>query len=380
MYPFLFRILKPTFPVRSDGPNREITGCIFLDISRNIYTLDLFFAIPNTLEPNSRFILCLYQGTEDFSPSLTPQPVTMVSPSLLDLTLNGSMLDHGSRFRNHDCYDITLLCYKDRANLLRILRHETHIDLNHLVIEIIAINIAGSFADRKILPVKRTCTSDLLDEMNFLALKDDAIISLLNKEVVLKNLQLQNQFDGVELVKNSLSLMLNCPISMTRIRRPVRFSTCKHGQCFDLTTWQALSKNILSLEINQPKKKNVAKVSCPVCGDLADSVKTTLVEDGLFKSFLDAAPTGGAFQVELSLSDGSFELLKIDNDYDEEDDYEDDILPKYCEEELNLTDSGTEIIDLESIEQPVYKNSHFTYQIDVSKPLGSCPSRAISID
>lgn len=46
-------------------------------------------------------------------------------------------------------------------------------------------------------------------------------------------------------------LQLRCPLSMTRIKEPIRWPTCKHLQCIDKSAWNSLNKS------NRKK--------CPIC-------------------------------------------------------------------------------------------------------------------
>lgn len=408
---------RPTFPVRLNSPLKEVTGLIFLDEVdegfKDSFTLDLYFTIPPSLEAcgsGTKFILCIYQSNERITSLSTGLKITPVSPTLLDLTLNGVNLDQGSlRFRNHDSYDITLLCYKDRVNLLRILRLESHVDLNHLVLEIVAVNIAGSLSEsRPQQPVNqqiRTNTStghssskriiDEDEEISFIKdkfLKQDVSNNLkrVKFEDSLKALT-NNNSDDVTILEDKLTFSLKCPISLSRIVEPVKFKSCKHGQCFDLSNWRNMTQSILNMKISSrsseaTRKKFNLKVSCPICGlNLEENKTETLISCGLFKKILASAEKDDV-SAEVNLKTGEFTFIK------EEAFSEDESSESHGVEDLvvsidNQTDpntkqeQGPEVINIiDSDDDDFDTSSLLTYKIDKSKPIGSCPSRAITID
>lgn len=75
---------------------------------------------------------------------------------------------------------------------------------------------------------------------------------------------------------SSIQLSLRCPLSLVRIKTPVRFETCKHLQCMELDAWTSYSGNAHSVY-----GRNTAK-ACPIC----NSVSSRLVIDGYFKEIL----------------------------------------------------------------------------------------------
>lgn len=402
---------RPTFPVRLNYPLKEVTGLIFLDeVEVSTFALDLNFTIPAGLDNGTRLILCLYQSKERtfITSNSSNSQIQPVSPTLLDLTLNGSILEQGTcRFRNHDSYDITLFCYKDQVNLLRILRHETHVDLRHLVIEIVAINIAGSLSETR-PGIKRTRVNFVEDEEFLISnkfLRDDLQLKTIKSDLVLKQLRgnqdtCNSNSDELELLEDTLKFSLKCPISLTRISIPVRFITCNHAQCFDLTSWQQLTRSILNLR-NQ-NKKNLAKINCPICFN-GEKKEEELQIDGLFKKILDSSEKNDV-SVELYLKDGNFKFIKEEPDSEYSSD-EDVHLDHKKEVDLVFTNndaSKTNITEIISINNTIEKVDDLisisltdssdceendetmvamlSYKIDKTKPIGSCPSRAITLD
>lgn len=364
--------------------------------------MDLYFSIPSDFT-QQRFILCIYQTTEKIThqtPNLTISATT-VPPTLLDLTLNGSNLELGTcRFRNHDCYDITLICYKDRANLLRILRHETHVDLKNLIIEVVAINIAGSLSEVRPLPASISNTKlkralDALDEAessimkikeNYL--KEELVIKSTSFEESLSNLKRANnahKSEGIEILEDTIKLSLKCPITFTRIQKPVKFKSCKHGQCFDLSSWKQLTENILNLRITSrdlsKSKKCHVKVGCPVCGTSAEELNEEFIIDGLFKKILESSESDD-ISVDLNLKNGTFTFIK-----DEGSDFDDNLDDVDLDLDLDddniifkgeKTKDGAEVISITDSDDETM--TMLTYEADKSKPIGSCPSRAITLD
>ena len=422
---------RPTFPVRLNFPLKEVTGMIFLDEVeeefKNSFTLDLYFTIPSCLDncgSGTKFILCIYQSNERITARASTLNITTVSPTLLDLTLNGVSLEQGNcRFRNHDSYDITLLCCKDRANLLRILRHETHIDLNHLILEVVAVNLAGSLSESRppLISQLRTVTNTgtsihghqgskrFIDEDEDISLIKDKYLKqqdnnnnlkLVKFEDSLKLLAINNCSDEIEILEDKLTFSLKCPISFTRIIEPVKFKSCKHGQCFDLSNWRNLTQNVLNLKISSrsnesSRKKFSLKVSCPICGlNLEENKSETFISCGLFKKFLSSAERNDA-SVELNIKTGDFTFIKDETESESETEADESFGIEIEVDKIGdqNNDSSSlllrknentpkhEIIDvIDSDDDDFDTNSLLTYKIDKSKPIGSCPSRAITIE
>ena len=372
---------------------------------KNSFTIDLYFAIPQELSSH-RFILCIYQTTEKITSQTINNTVTptLVSPTFLDLTLNGSSLELGNcRFKNHDCYEITLICYKERANLLRILRHESHLDLKHLILEIVAVNIAGSLTEARSQGASTITTGvkrprdqyqdedEGIERIRNLYLKEDLIIDTISFDDSLNFLRKNNnehKNDELEILEDNLKLSLKCPISFTRIMKPVKFKSCKHGQCFDFSSWKQLTQSILNLRIssrdtsgiNRTKKCHV-KVSCPICGtSVEDGKKEEFIIDGLFKKILETSETNDV-SVDLNLKTGLFTFIKdLDDEFDdcEQDDYHGDIIQTAVVKRNERTNDGVDIISITDSDDETA--AMLTYKGDKSKPIGSCPSRAITLD
>lgn len=78
-----------------------------------------------------------------------------------------------------------------------------------------------------------------------------------------------------EIETSSLQLSLRCPLSLIRMTVPVRFSTCKHLQCMELSAWQSYSS-----------ANTYGKAACPVC----NKPGTMLIKDGFTLEILEAVP------------------------------------------------------------------------------------------
>lgn len=74
---------------------------------------------------------------------------------------------------------------------------------------------------------------------------------------------------------STLQLSLRCPLSLIRMTVPVRFETCKHLQCMELSAWQQYSSNI-----------TYGKPNCPVCNRPGDQ----LITDDFTLEILKAVP------------------------------------------------------------------------------------------
>lgn len=410
--------MRPTFPLRLAAPLKWITGTIFLDqTGLTCFSLDLFFSTPTDL-PSVRFMLFLYQAEEPFTVDDPPRHTIFVSPTLLDLTLNGTVLDSAARFRNHDWFDITLLCYRDRPNLLRILKHESHVNQANLVIEVMAVQLSGPLsapvenhavvnthasANNRVAvnshvavnnhvtvnnhapahnhtiahtPAQKRPAPPLDDcgEGRYRALTKEP--TALARTKALAHIRKPNSGkrkggqqkhgagsdDEPELVSDMLAVSLQCPISMQRIVRPVRFRTCRHLQCFDLDMWQALSRK--SLHLNRCGS-GVARAACPVCGDPL-LPETELVQDGLFVEILAQTQKTNpeASVVEVNVKTGKFLPVAPDPS------------------KMNVMAEDDEQIKVVLVGDSDTEGDPFAvhYVADMSLPLGSCPSRAITID
>ncbi|KAA8493551.1 E3 SUMO-protein ligase pli1 [Porphyridium purpureum] len=79
--------------------------------------------------------------------------------------------------------------------------------------------------------------------------------------------------DDDDLVVDNLVISLKCPLSLVRIKTPVRSTQCTHMQCFDLTTFVDYSKQTL-------------KMDCPVCNKPARCMPSLLVISHVFEQLL----------------------------------------------------------------------------------------------
>jgi hypothetical protein len=403
---FFVRFNRPKFPVRLGSPLKEVTGLIFLDevilqASQSVvpssasFTVDLYFSLPVLSGPEHyRYILCLYKASERVKSTSDADKISSapISPTLLDFTLNGSILEQGAcRFRNHDCFDITLLCYKDRSNLLRILRHETHLDLKHLVFEIIAINIAGSLSESlsSAGAIKRARMVQDPEDLRFATVSEKILketeLEFVPFEAVLSHLRGKSDDGEVELLEEVCVFDLKCPLSRTRMSRAVKFKSCRHGQCFDMFNFQQITQNLSNLRaashasssVNK-KKANLPKLSCPVCNHVVTE-EDELIIDGFFKKALEVCEDDDV-SVELNLADGTFKFIKEANDdsaFESDEDGNEIVGPPI----ICVSKDDELIINLTDDDDEIERNAALlSYPIDKSKPIGSCPSRAITID
>lgn len=76
-------------------------------------------------------------------------------------------------------------------------------------------------------------------------------LNLIASEIVKKNFIKAQEQSGV--MSTSLQLSLRCPITLVRLVTPIRFGSCKHLQCLDLTSWP------------NHETENAARY-CPLCG------------------------------------------------------------------------------------------------------------------
>lgn len=80
-----------------------------------------------------------------------------------------------------------------------------------------------------------------------------------------------------EIQASSIQLSLRCPLSLVRIKTPVRFESCKHLQCMELDAWTSYS-SAPNIRFGASGTK-----PCPICNS---STSKTIVIDGYFAEIL----------------------------------------------------------------------------------------------
>jgi hypothetical protein len=77
---------------------------------------------------------------------------------------------------------------------------------------------------------------------------------------------------------SSLQLSLRCPLTLVRIKTPVRFESCKHLQCVELRAWESHTGSS-----NDHYSSSTNRL-CPICNSTSSS---TVIIDGYFKEILE---------------------------------------------------------------------------------------------
>ncbi|KAL1916682.1 uncharacterized protein VTP21DRAFT_5386 [Calcarisporiella thermophila] len=115
--------------------------------------------------------------------------------------------------------------------------------------------------------------------------------------------------DDLEILQKNLRISLRCPISMTRIRFPVRGVECRHIECFDLQSY---------LEIN----RSTQLWKCPHCNKTTTSERLRV--DAFLQRLLREAPEN-ASDVELDADAQWTVVATVDSDSDNDDDDDDNV-------------------------------------------------------
>jgi len=108
-----------------------------------------------------------------------------------------------------------------------------------------------------------------------------------------------------DVMASSLTISLRCPLSFVRMVTPIRFKSCTHLQCIELTSWMAISKDRFS-------------PTCPICN--RSCIPSELIIDGFTQEILKETSedvdsvsvdveNGCAWSTPRSSSDESLKLL-----------------------------------------------------------------------
>ncbi|RCI02975.1 hypothetical protein CU098_006570 [Rhizopus stolonifer] len=109
--------------------------------------------------------------------------------------------------------------------------------------------------------------------------------------------------DEVVIEQPSIKLSLKCPVSLTKMKKPVKGDGCKHIDCFDLYSYLSLNTAILSNWL------------CPHCSKSCTSLN--LKHDLFFESLLNSLPKKVA---EIEFKDNHNTMLVTREDDDDTDD------------------------------------------------------------
>ncbi|KAG1561301.1 hypothetical protein G6F49_001936 [Rhizopus delemar] len=140
------------------------------------------------------------------------------------------------------------------------------------------------------------------------------------KEMTLKKLQEKQEEDDIVLESETLSM--KCPLAFVRIVTPIRSIHCNHLQCFDANTFLVMNEQTPTW-------------SCPVCYKKIDSCDD-LVLDGYFLEILNDTPSHiDSVKVE---TDGQITLINESSSPGDESDAEE-------EESKNKEETVVELLD-----------------------------------
>ncbi len=313
---------------------KAITGSIFLDAADlDYYCTDFYFEIRRQLEAECDILVCLYRC--DTTPLTNPSNVSrnfgsndtilptwntvrdpgynyqsklcttypiLSSVSVLDFALNGQELKNF--YRNEPLfYNITSLCKRNEPNRLRCIKlpFGTH-KVTNLVLEIIGILPRAPLSQPAVnsapLPVPAVAPSVNQNSFGYACLQGSP--ELKDRNWILKMLK-PAQSDDIMIADDSITIDLRCPISLGRIRCPVRFTQCKHPQCFDYDVFKQFALAGLA------KSKDV---KCPVC--FVSVTRTAkLIECGLVREVLNG--DANLTKVKLDLNTGNIIQNETEN-------------------------------------------------------------------
>ncbi|KAI9315099.1 hypothetical protein BX666DRAFT_355876 [Dichotomocladium elegans] len=111
-----------------------------------------------------------------------------------------------------------------------------------------------------------------------------------------------NEDDDLEVLQPTVRISLKCPISLMRIRIPVKGKDCRHPECFDLQSYLAIS-------VENPKWR------CPICSTYIPP--DSIFRDGLNEKLLRELDKK-VYEVEYSEDCDNYRISKSDDTEDEE--------------------------------------------------------------
>ena len=96
---------------------------------------------------------------------------------------------------------------------------------------------------------------------------------------------------AIDIAETRIQLSLRCPLSMVKLKTPVRFENCTHLQCLELSAWLAYAK---------PSRQSPP---CPICAKAVQPDNTNLIIDGFMQEILAAVDERVA-EVVLDVANG----------------------------------------------------------------------------
>jgi hypothetical protein len=318
---------RPAMPFGYDSQAgiKPITGSVFLDAADlEFFGTDFYFEIPRSFEGERKILLCLYRcgdaangyrsnreairqrqvapaRTFPLAQVCTASPM-ILPPSVLDLTLNGTELDGFFRFNRSHVFDITSVCVRNRSNRLRSNKLPASVrEVDHLVLEIIGLVPRAPLSDH--FEIRNNNSVNMLqapraqNSLGYACLQGEPLLK--DKDFVLNMLK-PSHSDDIVFADDSITVDLRCPISLGKIRRPVRFKHCKHPQCFDYEVFKQFASAGLT------KSKDV---KCPVCFTAVPRT-AHLIECGLMRGILNEIGSRAVDKVKIDLTTGN--LIKND--------------------------------------------------------------------
>ncbi|CEG63322.1 hypothetical protein RMATCC62417_00485 [Rhizopus microsporus] len=320
-------ISTPAIPVFEDNDQVRFKCSVFFEPMIKLTTLKLAPASQERkaklfqfmLTPEQRDLLALSHEADnrpqyqirffcakagDLSAESFSKELLVEFPSICELRINGSIIG-GSTLRGLrnrpgtvNPPDLTVMIKKHALNN----------------VELVYINSESAYI-AGIYMVKRTPISTLLEGMNQREIP---------KERVLKDIQDKQEEDDV--VMESQTLSMKCPLAFTRIVTPIRSTHCNHLQCFDAHTFLLMNEQTPTW-------------SCPVCYKRIENCED-LVLDGYFMEILKNTPKHiDSVRVE---PNGHITIVDEHPSMDEEDDSEQEI------EHLKKEETVVELLDDDS--------------------------------
>lgn len=310
------------FEIQPGTEVKAITGTIFLEAADlENYCVDFLFEIPQNFETRRKVFLCIYScsptspASRDGIPSPAPgTPVTngvcTTNPTILRagnvlVILNGREIVPDCRQHSFPLYRIGDACRRDVPNRLRIIKLPSNdINRKNLVTEVIGVIPRAPLSDPNfgrvptqtpLAPQPNQPSLQSRPPQNSFGYKFMEVEpGLQDRKVVLKMLK-PSDTDDIAFEDDSISVDLCCPISFARIKRPVRFSLCKHPQCFDYDVFKEFTANCFTRN-RDPK--------CPVCY-CAITRSALLYECGWMRDILQETSALGINRVKLDLNTGN---------------------------------------------------------------------------
>ncbi|KAI8327711.1 hypothetical protein EDC96DRAFT_569643 [Choanephora cucurbitarum] len=124
-----------------------------------------------------------------------------------------------------------------------------------------------------------------------------------------KNSKQNEDEDDIVILQSSLKLSLKCPITMKRMKHPVRGKKCRHIDCFDLPAYLLMNKS------------NVPAWRCPHCNHIVgpeDLARDLAMETRLRKLRKNVV------EIEYTEDHSNYQIIKLDDPDSDDSDQEDE--------------------------------------------------------